>query len=104
MPTSLWSKIKTKNVLLPDVVHQIGLGHIASIVKDRLMALSICPKINLNNVANFYAQHPKQEWDCRDAPNWAPPFPGFWTEWLEPQKWLFPDGPRSIEYMSQVGA
>jgi hypothetical protein len=43
------------------------------------------PHLVLDNVAEYYAAHARQEWDLgEDIPSWAPPFGAFWAEWNGP--------------------
>lgn len=46
------------------------------------------PKLIIDDVANFYALHEKQNWDLfKDIPNFAPPFNSFFVEWISPKAW-----------------
>lgn len=46
--------------------------------------MSAVPKINLDNISDFFLNNQRNEWYlAKDVPNWAPPFARFWAEWRE---------------------
>lgn len=51
------------------------------------------PRLILDDIAEMYATHPNQSWDCStDIPNWAPPWKHFFAEWEFPERWVMPQG------------
>jgi hypothetical protein len=61
------------------------------------------PLLVLDNVAEYYASHNRQEWADTDVPNWAPPFGSFFAEWVEPSTWNMPEGLVTRSDAGQVG-
>lgn len=45
-------------------------------------------KVDLSNVANYYATDSFKGWSFADIPNWAPPFDRLFAEWIK----HYPDG------------
>ena len=71
----------------------IAPGGLDARMRMEAKAVAGCPKFVFDNVARFYAEHSRQEWDnSEDIPNWAPPFGRFFVEWNEPAVWNLPEG------------
>jgi len=47
--------------------------------------------VDVQNVADYFYQNPKNYWQYSDFPNIAPPFDLMWSEWLIPQ-WMNHEG------------
>ena len=85
MNQSLAYRIMTGNFALSDFGFEYD--HVA--LKNRCKALAHmvkkATKVRLDNVARFYVNSEKEEWDCRDdIPKWAPPFHLWFAEWQHP--------------------
>ena len=59
----------------------------------------ICRAVNFNldNVAEYYAMSPQQDWELKDMPNLAPPYRQMFFEWTDPKTWLMHGVVKDIE-------
>jgi hypothetical protein len=57
----------------------------------------------LDNVAKFYAENAKTDWDIMELPNWAPPWTLSFMEWDHPRRWYMKNGWHESEEVGQYG-
>jgi hypothetical protein len=98
-------RIQTQQIIYPK--HIQANWEIFPGLETRMQALRTCirreTKVNLTNVANYYAQHSRTLWDMDDIPNWAPPFGCAFIEWTEPKDWVMDGVLHHEEHNTQVG-
>ena len=76
--------------ILSSGVHVVPLlDDNAAFVQEMLQSekngILVSEKIVADNVAQWYADDPRNEFDLTtDIPNWSPPFENMWIEWQQP--------------------
>lgn len=75
--------------------------------KQSLVAAGIregrTPVVVLDNVAEYWCEHPQQDWSASDIPNMSPPWRAFFAEWNSPKR-ILRDGEWTELPDSQTGA